>query len=441
MRKGKRVALAVSVASGLATLYAAGRVATAYWDFGAAAGELPKALREYRAAGLPWSAAEVAPSHLDAGENPAAALRAAGKMLHPGPKGDLTQAIRNPGPASDALVVGYAKPLALVEAVADRPRVDFARDWDLGPYILFPEYADMKTLAKAAVLRAVRSAGKGDDTAALRDLTLARRLGLWADQEPTLISVLVRIAIESIAIDGAERCVAAAAGSPGRIARYEGWLDLALRPPDFRNALRGEAWMGVTTARNLEAFGGKDTLWSLARGDMNVRLPKIDPTKLRREGLPDGVTARGFLARHLQLWNEASRTTDGFRQPPESVGKRLDAIEMRIETEKGLSYVYDRIMMAVFGGAGEAVTTLDARRAVGRGFAEAMAFHAKRGTWPLKVSQTDPFTGSPLRVKAGKDFRVYSVGRDRKDDGGVLHREAKPGTKGEDLVAAYPPVS
>jgi hypothetical protein len=49
----------------------------------------------------------------------------------------------------------------------------------------------------------------------------------------------------------------------------------------------------------------------------------------------------------------------------------------------------------------------------------------------------DPFDGKPLRVKVTKDtFRVYSIGPDRIDNGGVDRSETKG--KSYDIVAMYP---
>jgi hypothetical protein len=46
----------------------------------------------------------------------------------------------------------------------------------------------------------------------------------------------------------------------------------------------------------------------------------------------------------------------------------------------------------------------------------------------------DPFDGKPLRYqKLEKGYMLYSVGRDRKDDGGVLRDPKKPGS-GEDII-------
>ncbi len=439
MGKGLWIALGATFLTAGAVGFGLYRVGASYIDFGGASSELPTAVAAYRRDGLPFLAREVAPRPLDAAHNAAPAIVAA-RAAMPGKKVDamLTKELKRPGPSSDLLLrKDYAKPLALVESVADRPRVDFRRDWDLGPAILFPDYATMKTLAKAEVLRADRAAARGDDASALRDLTLARQLALWAGQEPCLLSMLVRIAAEQIALDGAERCLDHAAGHPERIARYGRWLRAAPPLPSFGDALRGEAWMGVPIARNFSQMGGMD---GFMKGDGPTSSP--DPKTLRRDGLPEDTTARAFLTRHLQVWDEAYRATDGFRLPPTTIGVRLDAISARLDDRKGLSYLLEHMLFPVFGQAGRAVVTLEAKRAVQLGFVEALTTHALTGRWPAHVSGVDPFTGGPLHVKrSASGFRVYSVGRDGKDDGGILRREApKREDATYDEVAAYPPV-
>jgi hypothetical protein len=98
--------------------------------------------------------------------------------------------------------------------------------------------------------------------------------------------------------------------------------------------------------------------------------------------------------------------------------------------------------MPVFGQAGDAVTRLEARRAVRKGFARALLFHAQTGRWPGAVPETDPFTGKPLKVKIeGSRIRVYSVDKDLKDDGGLHRLEKKSKGKTFDEVAVYPPIA
>ncbi len=431
MGKGLWIGLGTLGLLAAGSAYGLYRLATTYYDFGPAAAELPEAAKSYRAVGLPFVAKDVAPPHPSPAKDATPSLRAALRLFpKKADKGELTKAARNPGPAADPIVARYAPALARLDPT--KPSVDFRRDWDRGPYILFPEYADMKYLARAATVRAVRSAQKGDDAKALADLRLARQLALWAEQEPTLISMLVRIACESIVLEGAQHCLAAAKGDAKRIAAYATWLRTAPQLPSFRYALHGEAWYGVTTARNLDLFGGTR--------NFERQMPK-DLEHLRRDGFPPGQRERGFMTRVLQAWAEAAKETDDFRQSPIEVGRKMDALEERWSEKKGLSRTLVAILFPVFGKAGEAIVKLHAKRAVTLGLAEALDAQARTGRWPTSVSQKDPFDGKPLRVKAGKDFRVYSVDRDLKDQGG-LHRREAPKTKGAtfDEVAAYPPV-
>ena len=415
----------------LGTLYGGYRFASEYYDFPAASAELDDAARAYRAEGLPFVARDIAPPHVDADRNAAPAIRAAVAILPPKRvEAGLERALRKPGPTDGALVAQYAKGLTLLDAVRDRSRADFVRNWDLGYDLEFPEFQGMKALARAASLRAIGEAKRKDDAAALRDLDLAQRIGRWAGDEPTMIAMLVRIGIESTALDAAARCLAGAKGDRNRIALYARWAQTPAPPLDFRRALRGEAWTGVVATRNL------DRMVKDADGDDH-----LDPHRLRRDGLPEDQRQRAFMTRLLQVWIEGSRETEGFRKTPREVGRRTDAIEERWYRKRGFSRMMATILFPNLGGAGNAVVALDARRSVLRGLAEAMDSEARTGHWPTAVAGKDPFTGRPLRVRAGKEYRVYSVGSDGKDDGGRLRREA-PKTSGAtfDEVAACPPV-
>ncbi len=434
MRKGLAIGIGgVTVAFFGGSIYGLYRLITLFVDYGPAASELPQAVVAYRGTGLPFVAFDIALPRPSPAEDATPAIRSALKALPKGKaKAALASAMRDFGSGSDPVVADYARSLALIASAVDRPRVDFRREWDLGPNVLFPEYAGMKDLARAATVRAVHEAQRGDDVKALRDLGLAQRIGLWAGEEPTIISALNRIAIETIALDGAELCLAAAKGRPERIARYVAWLRVAPPKSDLGKALRGEAWMGVASGRNLDHF----------------RTDHPDVRLLRHDGLPDGTMQRAMMARILQAWTEAADATDRFRLPPIELGKRFDAVGAKYETKRGMSQTLVAILFPSVGTMSRAFVNLDAKRAVALGFAEAMDVQARTGRWPSTMSPIDPFTGKPLRLRSDeKGFRVWSVGRDGLDDGGLSRREA---TKIRDLpegqplrfdeVAAYPPM-
>jgi hypothetical protein len=193
--------------------------------------------------------------------------------------------------------------------------------------------------------------------------------------------------------------------------------------------------VGIATARNLDLF--------LNRNDDDTDDYVPDPKLLRRDGLPSDTMPRALMARIVQAWNEAYRDTNGFQMPPLELGQRLDALQERSEKRNGLSRFVVPIMFPLTSSAAATVVTLDARRAVLRAYAKAMIAQAQTGKWPSHVDENDPFTGKPLRVKVTeKGLRIYSVGKDRRDDGGLLRRETKGQIKrGEDIVAAYPPIA
>lgn len=439
-RGGLLLALGATFAVAGLVVFGLYRAGSRYLDLPTSASELPAALDDYRKDGLPLLAHDIAPPRLTAGSNAANAIRAAAEAMPTrAVNGRLTAALRRPGPASDALVRRYRIPLDLVAKASGYLGADFRRDWDLGIFVRFPESAAMRSLARAACLRAVRAADRGDDEAALGDLELARRLAIWTGSEPSIIPMLMRISLESIALEGAERCMVRAVRRPAALDRYRRWLLEAPPMPRLMDALRGEAFFGITECRNLAPFKDMDAI----RDPNGERLGQvIEPFRLQRTGLPRDSKARAYLARHFQLWHEAYKTTKGFQGSPEEVGRRLDAVFKEGMAKPSLSYALVRASAPDFGPACQAITSLEARRVVRLAFAAALVEHARSGRWPKELTTPDPFGGGSLRSSEdSRGFRIWSVGRDHRDDGG-LHRWEAFRLKGatSDEVAAYPSV-
>lgn len=79
-----------------------------------------------------------------------------------------------------------------------------------------------------------------------------------------------------------------------------------------------------------------------------------------------------------------------------------------------------------------------AAQAVALAFADALILHARTGRWPTTVTVTDPLGTGPLHTRFDHGrFRVWSVGRDGKNDGGFVSWKGK---RSDDLVAVYPPI-
>jgi len=78
---------------------------------------------------------------------------------------------------------------------------------------------------------------------------------------------------------------------------------------------------------------------------------------------------------------------------------------------------------------------------------KALLFRARTGHFPKSLSEIpgawiDPYNGKPLGYKtSGDSIRIYSVGYDLHDDGGISRLEIPKNSKRTfDLVAAYPKI-
>ncbi len=103
----------------------------------------------------------------------------------------LEQSVKQFSPALDMFVKAL-----------DKPKWDFNRKLGKAYATLYPDLAAFKTLAKGLMTRAYLRGLKGDHRA-VDDLKAIRKLQALLLQEPTLLSVLVGIALERIAQKGA----------------------------------------------------------------------------------------------------------------------------------------------------------------------------------------------------------------------------------------------
>ncbi len=332
--------------------------------------------------------------------------------------GSVTAAKRSLKPYDGALD-------AAVQA-AKFPDIDFKRDWDLGPNMLLAELAPMKTLAKGLCYRAELECRMGQPQVAARDLRASWRLGNFADRDPILIGMLVRVAIEAITNRSLQRCAYYTRGDAPGLKELASVL-LGAQTPSFAYALRGEAYMGLACIRNVKAFGGVKGLSGSSAGEENP--PPVNPKTLLRTGLPADTQARAFAARHLQLWTDVGGMSARYARDPLRFSEAIQNLEDEVEVRKKASYLLEEILLPVFTQAGIAVVKEQAEIVATQAMAAAALVCAKGGNVPSKIEDIpgkwiDPFTGGPMRVRRdGKWFRVYSLGPSRKDFGGVFQRE------------------
>jgi hypothetical protein len=417
----------------------ASKAAFRVWDYLPASQELPAALAKAERMGLPMHAMDLDPNPpVDESDNAAPTIRAFTAEARASGRFDLDVPLKKGDLAAvEAGLARYDRLLTLAHDAASKPGVDFKRDWDLGPALLLPELADMKVAVKALCARAQVRASKNDMDGAISDLRDALVLSDHAGSDPILIGLLVKIACRAIAYKSVQHVAAQWANEPAHLELLERLLREPRSPLDFRKSLHGEVFMGVAFLRNYNVMGGEKMLTSNG-GD----LPKIDPRRLRRDGVPGAVKPRAYLARHLQGWTSV---WDKINGDPRAAGKVLDEMGRRTEAQRAKSYALAAILNPVFSQAGTTIVKSRADEATTLALVRALKRRGETGGWPSKLTEIDPFDGKPLRIRAQKDgsVRVYSVGEDGHDDLGKDRSEVKNPSMvagGWDVVASYPPV-
>jgi hypothetical protein len=426
-----------------------GRKATppAVDDLDQAASEVDTAAKAYRTSGLPWEAKDVrlgAP--LPAEQNAAPLIRRAIKNLdterYNAELPSIQSAISVGSYAkASSLVAGYDASLGLLIQASKLPGVDFQRDWDLGPAVLFSELYPMKLLGRLLDLRAEVECGNHDVPGAIGDLKAAWTLGDFAGSDPNLIGMLAQVAMQRAVLRSVQRCAFLVKDDPKALAQLLEVIDHG-GEIDFAYAIRGQAYMGLCTSRNLKGFGGIKAFSS----PLDSSPTKLDPKTLLRTGLPKDRDSRAFVARYLQSWTKVKLLADEYQDNPAQLQKSMARLGKQVESRRTASNMLNLMFFPTFTETSTIPVVLKADLVANRALLAALLMRARTGKIPASIRDipgdwVDPFDGKPLRVRqTGPWFRVYSVGPNLKDDGGVFKTELKDRqSTAYDIGAAFEP--
>jgi hypothetical protein len=415
-----------------------------WFDVFPTARDADRAAVEYRNSGMPWEAKDMMPPIADQ-DNAASELNAAmdevdTKTLVATVSDVEKSTSANRWKEAEKSLQTVAPALELAAKAAEKSKLDFKKDWDLGPSLLFPEFQKTKCFVRLLARRARCEAAEHRPDDCVRDLTCAWRLSGLMGQTPILIGMFVEIACESIVINNAEQCAALWHGDAESLAKLQSFLAHADGEPDFVNSLRGEAYLGLAFLRNFDAYGGMLSIPALSGGPR-----KIDPSKLKRTGVPNGVWARSFATQHFRYWAAVKRMTDQLGNDPIATSKAMGVVAKQVSESPKASLLVESILLPVFDQAGDAVVKRDALLETAKALLASLIVEAKTGHLPTRIedvpgSYVDPFTKGPLKMKiTANSFRIYSVGPDLKDNGGLAESERGDSLE-YDVVAAYPPI-
>ena len=313
-------------------------------------------------------------------------------------------------------------------AIAKFSKFDAHKDYDLGFYVLYPEYTYLKQAARALAMQAEQDAANGKATAAIEGLAQIRRIGDQLIGEKVIIGGLVNIAIDSIYLRTAGHIIQWLEKDTDAMSRVKKSLESKIVQTDIRKVLKGEFFFSVTFARNYKLFGG-----SKALKDDNF-MPNLDPKSLRRSGMPSGILERGMLASYISIM---LKTKGIFESEPNSAKAAIQVDKMMAALPQTVSNAYPIIAMPEWTRAGAAWLMPNIKRQM---LIQAIEVLKKRqgSEFPGSIADIpDPISGGTVNYKrTAGGFMIYSSGPNGKDDGGPKNKTDRQ--KSDDFGFEYP---
>ena len=394
--------------------------------------EINKELAAIRASGLPTSGEEANDYYSAVPDDQNAALRmqeAFGLMTdYPDRRSNDVDRIRLPGRKGDLtseqmkLISGYcamnSNALAQVREAIKLPRCRYPIDLSWGAGTLLPHLPKLKTLARAEAFQAVLDPSDSD-------MAISTMLGIahTLDEEPDVVSKLVRMAIIHMAIDVLERQLNASEIDTKASNGLAGILAGVDQTNQLARGFIGERAMYIRYFR-------------MSRADLNKYSNSSDENSESQSGppLPGSqpliFKVSGFFERDLRFYLQAMETNIYLAKTyPKNISVITNCEAYIRDTSRNRIYIFSSMVLpaldsAIFKEAGElaGVRTAETALAIEN-------FQQKMGRLPKDLNELvpqflasvpqDPFDGQPLRYhQLAKGYVVYSIGRDGHDNNG-----------------------
>jgi len=324
------------------------------------------------------------------------------------------------------LLARHTETLDLIRQAADRDTCRFTRDWSRPSMdILLTEVETLRSESRLLMLAARRAAAEGRHADALADIARIQRLGRHVASESILVSYLVGIALDRVALGEFADLLPRLGADDATLLESPLVRDLVGRPLDLLPSLYGEEAFGLASFAGFA--DGRMAASEVFGSDQTERVSKafdVGPI-FRVFFLPGDLDGYRRLMHGFQQL--AARRQDPADYP--RMKREADALEKRLlEHPPGmLSRMMVPALTSVFQARARSEATHRAavvlvaatkqRLATGNLPVEPAAF----GGTPPFVLPADPFAegGKPLVMKRGDaGLSVYSIGSDGGDDGG-----------------------
>jgi len=337
------------------------------------------------------------------------------------------------------LLARHSALLDTIRRAADLPGCRFPRDWTRPSLdMLLPEVQAARTEARFLALAARREAAEGKHAEAIADAVRIGRIGRQIGSEPLLISHLVGLAIDAMALDVLADILPRLGPGDAPLLDDPGLRDLVGSPPSLARAINGEEAFGLSTFADFaDGRSGLNDLDRLSSDPNVATAPGGDAGRVVTEPLsavwrvfflPSDIAAyRRRFQRYRQL---TSASADQSTTWPE-MKRALDGVEDELG-RAGTDGALSRLIAPATGSLLRAQSTAAARHRAAEVLLAATRQRLAGGSPPesidalvparLPAVPRDPFTkGDPLRMRVdGDETVVWSIGPDGEDDGGPL---------------------
>ena len=321
------------------------------------------------------------------------------------------------------LLARHAATLDLIRRAADRDTCRFQRDWTRPSYaMLLPELQSLRNVARLLVLEARREAAD-----ALHDVARIQRIGRHAASEPILISNLVGIAIDTMALETLAQVLPTLRKSDLATLDSSDIRDLVTTPPAMASNFYGEEAFGLSVFADVSDNQlSVPTLTDvLINGQPQPSTLRMLPLSLLYRVFFLPADLAGYRSIMAQYQAAASRT-----EPYPDLTKRIDAIET--QTRDRSPGMLTSMVVPTLGAVFKAQTRSVAHHRAATALVAATKERLETGAVPetfdelaaqlVPPASRDPFTADqPLFMKQTDDgLLVYSIGPDGEDDGGPV---------------------
>jgi hypothetical protein len=242
--------------------------------------------------------------------------------------------------------------------------------------------------------------------------------------EPTLISLLIRIALQAVSLASLERTLAQGEPSVAELEALQRLLEDEVRQPLLWIALRGER-AGIY--RTLEAMtNSRIPLSQLGRGS----IPSFGEGFAQVFINPGLKRGNARLLRVLSEWIEVSK-----RPVEEQTG--LFKLPQPASQRAGIEDIIVELLLPAIERVAEAFQRSQAKLRCGVTALAAERYRQAHGRWPdsldelvqaklLAAVPLDPYGGAPLRLRrTANGLVIYSISRDGQDNGGNLSDDSR----------------